>query len=51
MVKAEVSVTEEAPEKPDEIPTTPMMRKRQAEEDEQIGPVLELFDAKILDTQ
>ncbi|MCG9127398.1 DNA polymerase III subunit gamma/tau [Candidatus Poribacteria bacterium] len=51
LVKAEIPPTEEAPENVEEIPTTPMMRKRQAEEDEQIGPVLELFDAKILDTQ
>ncbi len=51
MVKGEVIPTEENPEQPEEISTTPMMRKRQAEEDEQIRPVLELFDAKIIDTQ
>lgn len=51
LVKEEVIPTEETHEKPEEITTTPMMRKRQVEEDEQIRPVLELFDAKILDTQ
>ena len=51
LVKGEVIPTEETDEQPEEISTTPMMRKRQAEEDEQIRPVLELFDAKILDTQ
>ena len=51
LVKGEVMATEETAEQPEEISTTPMMRKRQAEEDEQIRPVLELFDAKIIDTQ
>lgn len=51
LVKGEVIPTEETAEQPEEISTTPMMRKRQAEEDEQIRPVLELFDAKIIDTQ
>lgn len=51
LVKGEVIPTEETAEQSEEISTTPMMRKRQAEEDEQIRPVLELFDAKILDTQ
>lgn len=51
MVKGEVIPAEETAEQPEEISTTPMMRKRQAEEDEQIRPVLELFDAKIIDTQ
>ncbi|MYF99490.1 DNA polymerase III subunit gamma/tau [Candidatus Poribacteria bacterium] len=53
LVKAEVDTqTDEitaAPEK--EVKTTPMMRKRQAEEDEQIQPVLDLFDASILEIQ
>ena len=35
----------------EEVKTTPMMRRQQAEEDEQIRPVLELFDARILETQ
>lgn len=51
LVKTEVSPTEDDAEQPEEITTTPMMRKRQVEEDEQIKPVLDLFDAKILDTQ
>ena len=34
-----------------EVKTTPTMRKRQAEEDEQIRPVLEMFDASILETK
>ncbi len=34
-----------------EIKTTPSMRKRQAEKDEQIRPVLEMFDARILETK
>ena len=34
-----------------EVKTTPSMRKRQAEKDEQIRPVLEMFDARILDTK
>ena len=51
LVKADVIPSEENAEQPEEITTTPMMRKRQVEEDEQIRPVLELFDAKILDTQ
>ena len=33
----------------EEATTTPTMRKRQAEEDEQLQPVLDLFDARILD--
>ncbi len=40
-------------QKPDAIPEeeikTPTMRKRQAEEDEHLQPVLDLFDARILD--
>ena len=49
--KAEVvTQVEETIQKPeDEAVTTPTMRKRQAEEDEKIQPVLELFDARILD--
>ena len=39
----------ETPEK--EVRTTPMMRKRQAAEDTQLKPVLDLFDAKIVETQ
>lgn len=35
----------------EDVSTTPMMRRRQAEEDEQIRPVLDLFDARILETQ
>lgn len=34
-----------------EVKTTPSMRKRQAEKDEQIRPVLEMFDARILETK
>ena len=53
LVKAEVDTqTDEITEAPEkEVKTTPMMRKRQAEEDEQIQPVLDLFDASILDIQ
>lgn len=39
----------ETPEK--EVRTTPMMRKRQAAADKQLKPVLDLFDAKIVETQ
>ncbi len=51
LVRAEVvTKPEETTEQPqEEVKTTPMMRKRQAEEDEQIQPVLELFDARILE--
>lgn len=35
----------------EKVKTTPMMRRQQAEEDEQIRPVLDLFDARILETQ
>ena len=35
----------------EEVKTTPMMRRQQAEEDEQIRNVLDLFDARILETQ
>ena len=35
----------------EEVQTTPMMRRQQAEEDEQIRSVLDLFDARILETQ
>ncbi len=53
LVKAEVDTqTDEITEAPEkEVKTTPMMRKRQAEEDEQIQPVLDLFDASILEIQ
>jgi DNA polymerase-3 subunit gamma/tau len=34
----------------EEVKTTPLMRKRQAEEDEQIRRVLDQFDARILET-
>ena len=34
-----------------ETKTTPSMRKRQAEKDEQIRPILEMFDARILETK
>ena len=34
-----------------EAKTTPSMRKRQAEKDEQIRPILEMFDARILETK
>ncbi len=34
-----------------EVKTTPSMRKRQAEKDEQIRPILEMFDARILETK
>ena len=48
--KAEVvQQTKNLPETSDEEITTPTMRKRQAEEDEQLQPVLDLFDARILD--
>ena len=51
LVRAEVvTQTEETAESPEEeVKTTPMMRKRQAEEDEQIQPVLDLFNARILE--
>lgn len=53
LVRAEVDIqteeTSEASEK--EVKTTPMMRKRKAEEDDQIQPVLDLFDARILEIQ
>ncbi len=53
LVKTEVDTqTDEITEAPKkEVKTTPMMRKRQAEEDEQIQPVLDLFDASILEIQ
>ncbi len=35
----------------EEVQTTPMMRRQQAAEDELIRPVLDLFDARILETQ
>ena len=48
--KAEVVPQSQEPvETPEEEIKTPMMRKRQAEEDEQLQPVLDLFDARILD--
>ena len=48
--KAEVVAQAQEPtETPEEEIRTPMMRKRQAEEDEQLQPVLDLFDARILD--
>ncbi len=47
-----VAQPEETTESSDEeVKTTPMMRRQQAEEDEQIRPVLDLFDARILETQ
>ena len=48
-VVAQPEETAELPE--EEVKTTPMMRRQQAEEDEQIRNVLELFDARILETQ
>ncbi len=53
LVKEEVvPKDEESAETQDvEITTTPTMRKRQAEEDEQIRTVLEMFDASILETK
>jgi DNA polymerase-3 subunit gamma/tau len=53
LVRGEVvAQPEEIPESSDEeIQTTPMMRRQQAEEDEQIRSVLDLFDARILETQ
>ena len=49
--RAEVAI--QAPEHTEtpeeEETTTPTMRKRQAEDDEQLQPVLDLFDASILD--
>ncbi len=48
--KAEVvSQAQEPDETPEEEIKTPTMRKRQAEEDKQLQPVLDLFDARILD--
>lgn len=53
LVRGEVvAQSEETTESSDEeVQTTPMMRRQQAEEDEQIRPVLDLFDARILETQ
>ena len=53
LVKEEVAPkVEETAELSDvEVKTTPSMRKRQAEKDEQIRPILELFDARILETK
>ena len=53
LVKEEVlPKSEESDETPDvETTSTPTMRKRQAEEDEQIRSVLEMFDASILETK
>lgn len=53
LVKEEVALqTEETTESSEkEVKTTPMMRRRQAEEDEQIRTVLDLFDARIIETQ
>ena len=48
--KAEVVPKAQEPvETSEEEIKTPTMRKRQAEEDEQLQPVLDLFDARILD--
>lgn len=53
LVKGEVVTQQDENTEPveEEVKTTPMMRRQQAEEDEQIRPVLELFDARILETQ
>ncbi len=53
LVKGEVVTQQDENTEPveKEVKTTPMMRRQQAEEDEQIRPVLELFDARILETQ
>lgn len=53
LVRAEVDTQiDETTEEPEEaVKTTPMMRRLQAEEDDQIQPVLDLFDARILDIQ
>ena len=48
-VVAQPEETTESPE--EEVKTTPLMRRQQAEEDEQIRNVLDLFDARILETQ
>lgn len=49
--EADVQTDETTGETEKEVKTTPMMRKLQAEEDDQIQPVLDLFDARILDIQ
>ncbi len=53
LVKEKVAPqTDEATElSEEEVKTTPMMRRIQAEEDEQIRPVLDIFDARILETR
>ena len=53
LVKGEVVTQQAENTEPveEEAKTTPMMRRQQAEEDEQIRPVLDLFDARILETQ
>ena len=53
LVKAEIvpKATETLEPSDIEVKTTPSMRKRQAEKDEQIRPILEMFDARILETK
>ena len=53
LVKAEIvpKATETLEPSDVEVKTTPSMRKRQAEKDEQIRPILEMFDARILETK
>ena len=52
LVKEDVVPQEDTTESSEkEVKTTPMMRRRQAEEDEKIRPVLDLFDARIIETQ
>ncbi len=53
LVKQEgIAQTKESSETSEkEMRTTPMMRRRQAAEDEQLRPVLALFDATIVETQ
>ncbi len=53
LVKSEIipKATETLEPSDIEVNTTPSMRKRQAEKDEQIRPVLEMFDARILETK
>ncbi len=53
LVKGEVVTQQAENTEPveEEAKTTPMMRRQQAEEDEQIRSVLDLFDARILETQ
>lgn len=53
LVKEQVTPIVEEPNETSSVEekTTPTMRKRQAEEDELIRPVLEMFDASILETK